>query len=70
MKPFVPEIVESHLLPKDQWTAHWALPIPDDTQTLPKKARRLRRCMGSSLRTAVRWSVNMRRSTSLLPRPR
>jgi hypothetical protein len=22
----------------DQWTAHWALPIPDDTQTLPKKS--------------------------------
>lgn len=29
---------DAHLLPKDQWTAHWALPIPDDTQTLPKKS--------------------------------
>ena len=29
---------DAHLLPKDQWTAHWALPIPDDTETLPQKA--------------------------------
>lgn len=29
---------DAHLLPKDQWTGHWALPIPDDTQTLPKKS--------------------------------
>lgn len=28
---------DAHLLPKDQWTAHWALPIPDDTEILPKK---------------------------------
>lgn len=28
---------DAHLLPKDQWTAHWALPIPDDTETLPQK---------------------------------
>ena len=28
---------DAHLLPKDQWTAHWALPIPDDTDTLPQK---------------------------------
>ena len=25
-------------MPKDQWTAHWALPIPEETQTLPKKS--------------------------------
>lgn len=29
---------DAHLLPKDQWTAHWALPIPDDTETLPQKS--------------------------------
>lgn len=29
---------DAHLVPKDQWTAHWALPIPDDTETLPKKS--------------------------------
>ncbi|MHB9037232.1 MAG: GyrI-like domain-containing protein [Armatimonadota bacterium] len=28
---------DAHLLPKDQWTAHWAIPIPDDTETLPQK---------------------------------
>lgn len=28
---------DAHLLPKDQWTAHWALPVPDDTQVLPQK---------------------------------
>ena len=28
---------DAHLLPKDQWTAHWALPVPDDVQTLPQK---------------------------------
>jgi len=29
---------DAHLLPKDQWTAHWALPIPDDTEALPQKS--------------------------------
>jgi len=29
---------DAHLVPKDQWTAHWALPIPDDTETLPRKS--------------------------------
>jgi hypothetical protein len=29
---------DAHLVPKDQWTAYWALPIPDDTTELPKKA--------------------------------
>ena len=28
---------DAHLLPKDEWTAHWALPIPDDTEVLPQK---------------------------------
>jgi hypothetical protein len=28
---------DAHLLPKDEWTAIWALPIPDDTESLPKK---------------------------------
>ncbi|MCX6376747.1 MAG: GyrI-like domain-containing protein [Armatimonadetes bacterium] len=28
---------DAHLLPKDQWTAHWALPIPDGTTEVPKK---------------------------------
>ena len=28
---------DAHLLPKDEWTAHWALPIPDDTDVLPQK---------------------------------
>jgi hypothetical protein len=29
---------DAHLLPKDQWTAHWALPIPNDAEALPKKS--------------------------------
>ena len=29
---------DAHLLPKDQWTAHWALPVPDDITELPQKA--------------------------------
>lgn len=28
---------DAHLLPKDHWTAYWALPIPDGTTTLPLK---------------------------------
>lgn len=28
---------DAHLVPKDQWTAHWALPIPDDTESLTQK---------------------------------
>lgn len=27
-----------HLKPKDEWTAIWALPIPDDVESLPQKA--------------------------------
>lgn len=29
---------DAHLLPKDEWTAIWALPVPDDTQSLPQKS--------------------------------
>lgn len=29
---------DTHLRPKDQWTGVWALPIPEDTESLPKKA--------------------------------
>lgn len=25
------------ILPKDQWTAHWAMPVPDDVTELPQK---------------------------------
>lgn len=28
---------DAHLLPKDQWTGIWALPIPEETAELPKK---------------------------------
>ncbi|MHB0913567.1 MAG: GyrI-like domain-containing protein [Armatimonadota bacterium] len=28
---------DAHLLPKDEWTAHWALPIPDGTPEVPQK---------------------------------
>ena len=28
---------DAHLLPKDQWTAHWALPVPKNTTELPQK---------------------------------
>ncbi len=28
---------DAHLVPRDQWTAHWGLPIPEDTTELPKK---------------------------------
>lgn len=28
---------DAHLLPKDQWTGLWALPIPDGTTEIPKK---------------------------------
>lgn len=28
---------DAHLLPKDEWTGHWALPVPDDTDQLPQK---------------------------------
>jgi len=28
---------DMHLLPKDQWTGIWGLPIPDGTTELPKK---------------------------------
>jgi len=29
---------DAHLLPTDQWTAVWALPIPEDTDSLPQKS--------------------------------
>ena len=29
---------DAHLLPKDEWTAIWAIPIPEDTETLPQKS--------------------------------
>lgn len=29
---------DAHLLPKDRWTAHWALPVRDDTEVLPQKS--------------------------------
>lgn len=28
---------DAHLLPKDQWTAHWAIAVPDDVEALPQK---------------------------------
>ena len=28
---------DAHLLPKDQWTAYWGLPIPDGTTEIPAK---------------------------------
>jgi hypothetical protein len=28
---------DAHLLPKEQWTGLWALPVPDDTTALPQK---------------------------------
>lgn len=28
---------DAHLLPKDRWTAHWAIPVPDDVTRLPQK---------------------------------
>jgi len=28
---------DAHLVPKEQWTAHWALPIPDGTSEVPQK---------------------------------
>jgi hypothetical protein len=29
---------DAHLLPKDQWTGIWALPVPEDTDSLPQKS--------------------------------
>lgn len=29
---------DAHLFPKDQWTAHWAIPVPAGTETLPRKS--------------------------------
>ena len=29
---------DAHSLPKSEWTAHWALPIPNDTESLPQKS--------------------------------
>jgi hypothetical protein len=28
---------DAHLVPKDQWTAIWALPIPEETEEVPQK---------------------------------
>jgi len=28
---------DAHLVPKDQWTAHWAIPIPEGTTALVQK---------------------------------
>lgn len=28
---------DAHQKPKDHWTAHWAIPVPDDAQSLPQK---------------------------------
>jgi hypothetical protein len=28
---------DAHLLPKEEWTGIWGLPVPDDTVTLPQK---------------------------------
>ena len=28
---------DAHLVPKDQWTAYWALPVPEETDVLPQK---------------------------------
>jgi len=28
---------DAHLLPKDQWTGIWGLPVPEDTISLPQK---------------------------------
>ncbi|MEI7834215.1 MAG: GyrI-like domain-containing protein, partial [bacterium] len=28
---------DAHLLPKDQWTAHWAIPVPEGTMELLQK---------------------------------
>jgi len=28
---------DAHLVPKDQWTIYWALPIPEGTTNLPQK---------------------------------
>jgi hypothetical protein len=28
---------DAHLVPKDQWTAHWAIPVPDDVDAMPQK---------------------------------
>ena len=29
---------DAHLLPKDQWTGHWGLPVPNNTEVLPQKS--------------------------------
>lgn len=28
---------DAHLVPKDQWTAHWAIPVPDNTTEVVQK---------------------------------
>lgn len=28
---------DAHLVPKDEWTIQWGLPIPEDTEVLPQK---------------------------------
>jgi hypothetical protein len=32
---------DAHLVPKDRWTGHWGLPIPEDVTELPKKVPEL-----------------------------
>ena len=31
---------DAHLAPKDQWTVHWGIPVPEDTTELPQKEPR------------------------------
>lgn len=38
MEPLRARWPDAHLLPKDRWTAHWALPVRDDTEVLPQKS--------------------------------
>ncbi len=36
---------DAHLLPKDQWTGQWSLPIPDDITELPQKTPEIEVCL-------------------------
>lgn len=35
--PLIARWPDAHLVPKDRWTGHWALSVPDDTTELPVK---------------------------------
>lgn len=35
--PLAAKWPDAHLVPKDQWTGHWALPVPEDTTDIPAK---------------------------------